>query len=225
MLISHPKQFRPHRVSQNVSTLDLMPTLVDLIGSKLIPGLPMDGLSLIPHLYGGLGGHDTAFAEYMGEGTISPLMMIRRGEWKYITCPSDPPQLFNLVKDPLEVNNLATSTDGETQAIFAAFEAEAKAKWNFSKITNDVLQCQRQRRFVWTALTQGRFESWDWKGDDDGRTKYIRSQTPLDELERRARYPIVGNIPTQLAVTKDAKVVALQPKRLVEIASQAVHYR
>lgn len=225
MLISHPKQFTPHRVSQNVSTLDLMPTLVELVGANLIPGLPMDGLSLMPHLYGGSGGHDTVFAEYMGEGTVAPLMMIRRGEWKYITCPVDPPQLFNLRRDPLEAVNLASSQDAPTQAILKAFEKEANAKWDFDKITQDVLTCQRRRRFVWSALTKGRFESWDWKGHEDGRTKYIRSQTPLDELERRARYPMHSNIPTQIHVTNQAEVVCLQPKRLVEIASDAVHYR
>jgi len=190
MLISHPKQFKPHRVSQSVSTLDLMPTLVDLVGSKLVPGLPMDGQSVMPHLYGS-GGHDNVFAEYMGEGTIAPLMMIRRGPWKYVTCPSDPPQLFNLVQDPHEMVNLATSTDPDTLKVFKSLEAEANAKWDFGTITDNVLVCQRQRRLVWSALQQGRFESWDWKGDsrDDGRLKYIRSQIPLDTLERKARYP------------------------------------
>lgn len=191
MLISHPKQFKPHRVSQSVSTLDLMPTLVELVGSQVLPGLPLDGQSVLPHLYG-TGGHDNVFAEYMGEGTIAPLMMIRRGAWKYVTCPTDPPQLFNLINDPLEKVNLATSHDADVEKVFRAFEAEAKAKWDFEKITNSVLVTQRQRRLVWSALQKGRFESWDWKGDsrDDGRLKYIRSQMPLDDLERKARFPV-----------------------------------
>lgn len=224
MLISHPKQFNPHRVSQNVSTLDLMPTLVDLIGAKLIPGLPVDGVSLIPHLYG-IGGHDTVFAEYMGEGTAAPLMMIRRGDWKYVTCPVDPPQLFNLRKDPKELENLATSQDPETRAVFNAFEAEASKKWDFNAITQDVLHTQRQRRFVWSALTQGRFESWDWKGDEDGRTKYIRSQIPLDELERKARYPIHSTVPAEISVTSKAELTIRQPPHLVDLATEPVHYR
>lgn len=227
MLISHPKQFKPHRVPQSVSTLDLMPTLVELIGSKLQPGLPMDGMSLMPHLYGSGGGHDNVFAEYMGEGTVAPLMMIRRGDWKYINCPVDPPQLFNLAKDPLETNNLATSTDEENRRVFAAFDKEAHKKWDFKKITDDVLMCQRQRRLVWSALTKGRFESWDWKGDsrDDGRLKYIRSQIPLDDLERKARYPLNSTIPTKVTITKDAHVNVVQPKQLQEMASEPVHYR
>ena len=130
LLVRHAKQFSPHRVSQSVSTLDILPTLVDLVGTKLIPTLPMDGLSLLTHLYGGSGGHDNVFAEYMGEGTISPLMMIRRGPWKYITCPADPPQLFNLVKDPEELVNLAESTDPETKKVFEQFTTEANQKWD-----------------------------------------------------------------------------------------------
>jgi hypothetical protein len=198
---------------------------VELIGSKLVPGLPMDGSSLMPHLYGVDGGHDTVFAEYMGEGTAAPLMMIRRGDWKYITCPIDPPQLFNLRTDPHERENLANSEDIRTQAVFKAFELEASKKWDFKKITDEVLKCQRQRRLVWSALSKGRFESWDWNPIDDGRVKYIRSQTPLDELERKARYPMHTNIPAQITVNKKAEAVVLQPKRLTELASEPVHYR
>jgi len=58
LLVRHTKQFMPHHVPQNVSTLDILPTLVDLVGTSLIPSLPMDGKSLLPHLYGGTNGHD-----------------------------------------------------------------------------------------------------------------------------------------------------------------------
>lgn len=200
LMVSHPAQFKPHRVSQNVSTLDILPTLADLVGAKLVPGLPMDGISMLPHLYGGQG-HDTVFAEYMGEGTIAPMMMIRRGNWKYIACPADPPLLYNLAKDPKELKNLAVSADPDDKAVFEAFEAEAAAKWNYKQITADVLACQRRRRFVWDALQQGRFESWDWRGDenDDGRNKFIRSQMPLDDLELRARFPAAAPVPPPAA--------------------------
>jgi Choline sulfatase enzyme C terminal len=122
---------------------------------------------------------------------------------------------------------LATSIDQATKQVFQAFEKEAYAKWDFKKITEDVVLCQRQRRFVWQALTKGRFESWDWKGDikDDGRYKYIRSQTPLDELERKTRYPVHSNVPTISCVAKDAKMVTMQPKRLQEIASEPTRFR
>lgn len=196
MLFSYPKQWAPHRVPQSVSTLDILPTLVDIVGSKLIPNLPMDGVSMHPHLKG-QDSHDNVFAEYMGEGTVAPLMMIRRGPWKYITCPVDPDLFYNLADDPDEINNLATSTDPETKKVYDAFVAEAKAKWNMDAITKDVVTRQRTRRFCFSALKQGKWTSWDYNVEDDSRDKYIRSHMDLDDLERRARYPIVdanGNI-------------------------------
>ncbi|KXJ86244.1 choline-sulfatase [Microdochium bolleyi] len=199
LLISHPSRFEAHRVTQNVSTLDILPTLCDLVGTKPVSGLPMDGISMLPHLEG-REGHDTVIAEYTGEGTISPLMMIRRGPWKYVTCPTDPPQLFNLERDPHELINLAqlvrkkqllTVEEEEARAVFDNFEAEAAERWDFDAITKQVFQSQRTRRLVWGALNVGKFTPWDYNPDDNGVNKYIRSFMPLDDLERRARYPAV----------------------------------
>lgn len=180
LLVSYPQWFEPRRVKENVSTLDILPTMCDLVGTKPFAALPMDGTSLYPHLKGGEG-HDEAIAEYTGEGTISPLMMIKRGNWKYITCPSDGSQLYDLGADPLEIHDLAKvlkKTEGvspdpyaEARAVFESFEAEAKSKWDFEKITEEVLHSQRKRRLVWTALKKGRFTSWDFNPQDDGREK------------------------------------------------------
>lgn len=178
MLISYPKWFTPHRVKENVSTLDILPTMCDLVGTKPDPQLPMDGISMMPHLLG-QGGHDTVIAEYTGEGTIAPLMMIRRGPWKYTTCPTDGSQLFNLENDPYELNDLAKglskkrinlgAEDQKVKEVFDAFEAEAKERWDFDAITKDVLVSQRQRKLVWKALKIGQFTSWDHNPNDDGR--------------------------------------------------------
>ena len=100
-------------------------------------------------------------------------------------------QLYNLSVDPKELTNLATSDDSETKAIFKAFQQEASAKWDFDAITQDVLKRQRQRRLCYSALKQGQWTSWDYHVDDDSRNKYIRSHMDLDDLERRARFPIV----------------------------------
>lgn len=190
MLFSYPKQFHPHHVPQNVSTLDILPTLTEFVGGQLDPRLPMDGVSLIPHLKN-QDSHDTVFAEYMGEGTVAPMMMIRRGAWKYVTCPADPDMLFNLKDDPKELKNLANSEDPDTKAMYDSFVAESKARWNMESITADVQRRQRQRIFAHRALKQGRWTPWDYKVPDDSQNKYIRSHMELDDLERRARFPIV----------------------------------
>ena len=205
MLFSYPKLWKPKHVKESVSTCDILPTLVDIVGSRLIPGFPMDGISCMPHLIG-LKGHDNVFAEYMGEGTIAPMMMIRRGPWKYITCPADPDLLYNLEEDPDELIDLTKSEDPKYKKVWDAFVAESKAKWDMKAITEDVLLRQRQRRFCHSALKKGMWTSWDYQVPDDSRDKYIRSHMDLDDLERRARYPIVdthGNIKVVGAMGKD----------------------
>ena len=114
LLVHAPKQFAARRVSQNVSTMDLLPTLVELAGGTLQADLPLDGRSLLAHLEGRQG-HDEVIGEYMAEGTISPLMMIRQGEWKFIYSEHDPLLLFNLRHDPQERENLAESAEHQSR--------------------------------------------------------------------------------------------------------------
>ena len=189
-MISYPKLFRPDYIKEHVSTLDILPTLVDLVSGKVDERLPIDGTSLLPQL-NGQRGNDTVFGEYMGEGTISPLMMIRRGPWKFVCCPVDPTQLFNLDYDPKELHNLATSDDPMVRQVHDAFAKEAEERWNFKMIHAQVLKSQRSRRVCWDALQQGRFTSWDYQPPQKAHDQFIRSTIPLDELEIRARYPPV----------------------------------
>lgn len=156
--------------------MDILPTLVDLVGGEMDTRLPMDGHSLLPYLSGTQSrkntGEDTVYGEYAGEGTIAPIMMIRRGPWKFVTCPADPYQLFNLGNDPKElVNLMQKEQDPHTREIADAFIAEAHARWDFPAIHAEVLKSQRTRRLCWDALRQGRFESWDYQPRDDAREK------------------------------------------------------
>jgi len=171
--------------------MDLLPTFVDLVGGQLDRRIHLDGRSFYGALTGTSAPVDEVFGEYMGESTISPLMMIRRGRYKYVVCLADPPQLFDLVSDPKELTNIAASSDPKISAVSRAFAAQAGAKWDLEKIHNDVLESQRRRRLVWGALQKGRFEAWDYEPPAEAKNKYIRSTIPLDDLERRARYPPV----------------------------------
>ncbi len=162
LLVSYPRLFDPMTVNQSVSNIDILPTLVDMVNGRLDTRLPMDGNSLLPYLHGYPPVDDSVYGEYCGEGTIAPLMMIRRGAWKLIVCPTDPPQLFNLHSDPKELFNLATSSKPQTQAVFTAFMREAHERCDFKAIYAEVLKSQRTRRVCWDALKQGRFESWDY---------------------------------------------------------------
>ncbi|SDI58484.1 choline-sulfatase [Pseudomonas panipatensis] len=186
LLIHAPQRFAARRVSESVSTLDLLPTLVELAGGELPAELALDGQSLLAHLQG-QGGHDQVIGEYTAEGTLSPLMMIRRGAYKFIYSEQDPCLLYDLRNDPHELENLAGSA--QHQALLQAFLAEARERWDIPAITARVLASQRRRRFVADALSRGKRTSWDHQPFVDASQQYMRNHIDLDDLERRARYP------------------------------------
>jgi choline-sulfatase len=173
-------------VANSVSTIDLLPTFVEMAGSQVDARLPLDGRSLMDHLQG-QGGHDEAIGEYMAEGSKTPLMMIRRGTWKFIYSQDDLCMLFNLQTDPDELRNLAN--EPAHQAMLEAFLAEAEKRWDLPALHQKVLDSQRRRRLVYSALTKGKLTSWDHQPWVDASQQYMRNHIDLDDLERRARYP------------------------------------
>jgi choline-sulfatase len=173
-------------VAGSVSTIDLLPTFVEWAASQVDPMLPLDGRSLMGHLQG-TGGHDEVFGEYMAEGSKTPLVMIRRGPWKFIYSQDDICMLFNLQSDPDELSNLADVP--AHSAILQAFLAETAARWDLPALHQQVLGSQRRRRLVYSALTKGKLKSWDHQPFVDGSQQYMRNHIDLDDLERRARFP------------------------------------
>ena len=124
LIVHAPGQFKAAHVSASVSHLDLLPTLVELGRGTPRPAWPdtLDGRSLVPHPRGEPHAHDEAIGEYLAEGAIAPIVMLRRDDFKFIHTPSDPDQLFNVTEDPLERSNLATLPDYAARV--AAFREE-----------------------------------------------------------------------------------------------------
>jgi choline-sulfatase len=202
LMVHAPGRFAAQRVGASVSLVDILPTLVDIAheGDAPTPPEPIDGRSLWPHLMG-QGGHDEVIGEYLGEGAIAPLVMLRRGPWKFVHSPVDPDQLYHLPTDPHETRNLATDSvvPGQTHTsappphteVLAAFRAEVAARWDLPALEARVLASQRRRQFLAEAQSQGRVSHWDHQPPRDASQQYMRNHIDLDDLEARARFPAV----------------------------------
>jgi choline-sulfatase len=190
LIIARPGRFAPRRVASSVSLVDLMPTLIDLAGGNAQSlGIGVDGRTLAPHLRGA-GGHDEAIGEYLAEGSIAPMVMIRRGAYKFTHSPVDPDQLFDLSHDPGERDNLADNPS--YAALIADFRAEVGKRWDLVELDERVRDSQRRRRLVDAALNKGKIQAWDFQPFQKASRQYVRNSMDLDDLEARARFPPVA---------------------------------
>ena len=186
MIVHAPGRFAARRVAASVSLVDLLPTMMDLAGATPAFAAPIAGRSLAPHLRGEAG-PDGVVGEYLAEGAIAPIVMLRQGRWKFVHCPADPDQLYDMEADPEELHNLAARPDSaETVADFRAQIAE---RWDLSRLAEQVLDSQSRRRFVARALSQGTHTAWDHQPFQDASQLYMRNTIKLDDLEARARFP------------------------------------
>ncbi|KKY17499.1 putative choline sulfatase [Phaeomoniella chlamydospora] len=257
LLVHYPQKFAPKHVKESVSTMDLLPTFVDFVGGSVEPELPLDGVSLLPYIDESEGQKlDTVVGEYMGEATLAPVIMIRRGKWKWIYSPIDPPQLYDVESDPQENVNLAANysnslpsvtgintaakdstnpfseltaklapgihkgsppsrflapnanppsppitpqipTDSlDLPSVIQSFLTETAQRWDFERITADVIRSQRYRRMVHGALIKGEHTVWDYTVPSDGSKTYVRNMgrghEALEDFEVTSRWPRVA---------------------------------
>lgn len=182
MIIHAPHRFTPATVTATTSLLDVAPTLLDLAGVE-VPEV-MDGATLIP-LAEGMSEDRTVLGEYLGEGAISPILMIRRDDHKFVWCEPDPAQLYDLAADPHELRNLAE--EAEAAPIVAALTAEVHERWDPAALNAQVRANQRARAVVDRALRQGRYASWDFQPAVDATNQYMRNHLDLNEVESSRR--------------------------------------
>jgi len=118
---------RGKRISGPVSTVDLAPTILDLLA---LPALPdAQGASLVPRIEGRDGDSDgVVFGEsFMPriEFGWSELRMARDARFKYIQAPRE--ELYDLVDDPHELENLASVEVERARRMAATLEAWVEA--------------------------------------------------------------------------------------------------
>ena len=81
--------------------------------------------------------------EYAAEASHAPMVCVRKDQWKYIFCSLDPEQLFDLDKDPNELDNLIENTD--YKSTIQSFRDTIGSTWNLDRFDRDVRESQAHR--------------------------------------------------------------------------------
>ncbi len=196
LIVHNPQQFNAREVTQPVAQVDVTPTLLDLAQrfNAVEPPQaidPLNGRSLVP-LCDGNDREDpnACISEYLAEGTGAPMLMIRRGSYKFISCMTDPDQLFDLATDPNEQLNLANDAATERQqALLAGFREEAERHWDAEALRQRVIADQQRRRVLHAALRIGQYTAWDYNPVSNAAEQYTRSHMDLTRHDIQSRFP------------------------------------
>ncbi|MGB8812608.1 MAG: choline-sulfatase, partial [Paracoccaceae bacterium] len=177
----------PGQIDTPVCTIDVLPTLCDLAGISMTDIASWtDGETLVPLAHGQPRTSPVAM-EYAAEGSITPMVALRMGQWKYTRCTADPEQLFNLATDPDETTNLATTPAHSDTLI--QFRTMADARWNLALYDAEVRQSQARRWIVYEALRNGNYYPWDYQPLQKASERYMRNHMDLNILEDSKRFP------------------------------------
>ena len=185
LIVRAPGRYEPRRVKTLSSLLDITPTLIELAGANIADEL--DGHSLVPQLEGTEDHERVIEGEYLGEGAIAPIVMLRSGNLKYIYSEPDGEQLFDLATDAHELTNLAASED--FSATLDEFRRVRESRWDLSAIRDAVFASQAARRTVHDSLMKGRYSAWDFQPTNDATNQYMRNHLDLNEVEAGRRAP------------------------------------
>ena len=177
----------PRRVSETVSLVDLYPTLLEMaeLDDWRSVQETVDGDSL-----GGLmrgerdGWKNYALSEYYSEGVCQPMRMAVRDELKYVYVHEEQPQLFDLRRDPKELENRVGDPDyGER---LGDLERLVHDGWDGGRMRARVIESQGRRRAVNEAMAQGAAACWDVRPQIDAREQYVR-RLDAQETSRQRR--------------------------------------
>ncbi|MFT5294306.1 MAG: arylsulfatase A-like enzyme [Colwellia sp.] len=107
-IVKWPGKIAAKSTSDHISAFwDMMPTFCELAGGKSCP--KTDGISMVNELKGqdDQQQHQSLYWEF-NEGK-GPLQALRKGDWKLVKRYKKPAELYNIVQDKGEANNIALS--------------------------------------------------------------------------------------------------------------------
>ncbi len=193
LIIRNPERFNPGRIRENVSLIDLMPTLMETASDTALNTLvdTLDGKSLYQSLTASNGHRgdtldDIALSEFAADGSTGPSKMVKKGDWKYMYLEGEDELLYNTTDDPNEINNRLT--DPDAASTLAELRDICFNNWD-PDYWRATIASDQQRRLLIHNVTDGEPSYVPLIRQFDER-RYIRNAGAAD-TKARARLPYV----------------------------------
>ncbi len=129
MIAAGPGIPKGKRVKTGTNLIDLAATAIDVTGvhdGQARSVFPGESLRLIAMKEDDR--NRTVFSEYHDGGSTTGTFMVRWDEWKFVYYVGHDPQLFNLINDPHELNNLAYKGVSDPEILTAWKEGERRLR-------------------------------------------------------------------------------------------------
>jgi tetratricopeptide (TPR) repeat protein len=147
LIIRFPEnKFQGSVITNQVRSIDIMPTILNMLGGRSPESV--QGESMLPLILGKQGGEalsaysETYWPRY--HYGWSELKSLRKGQYKFIDAPK--PELYDILEDPGELNNLVNKKAAlghemkrELEALIDRYSAEGIEDAGPAKIDNDSL--------------------------------------------------------------------------------------
>ena len=132
------------------------------------------------------------------EGLAEPALMLRKGRYKYIHCNRQTQLLFDVESDPHELR--IWPGEPAHAAKLAELGGLVARRWDFDRLTREILLSQRRRNLIQRSVLAGRYPAWDFQPFEDATRVYYRARDGGDwHAAEAARFPAVQ-------VTKDERI-------------------
>jgi choline-sulfatase len=174
LIVGHP-ELTPARIADNVSLVDLLPTLLSIAGDEAGDSLvePIDGNSLWPMISApGNARGLPVYCENLADSATTPLLMVKSGNLKYVHSAVDPHQLFDLSNDANEQVNLIDHPDYAADA--ARLADLVQQQWDVEDLNRQILLSQHRRLFLREVLSRGQWADWDYMPADQQAAHCLR---------------------------------------------------
>lgn len=130
-----------------ISTMDLLPTFVEAAGGNTDTLAHLDGVDILPYINGGKTGRPHQQLFWKKETRAA----LRDGDWKLLRYTDRPAELYNIVEDEEEHNNLASEYPEKVRTMFKQiYEWEMtleRPRWllhrKYEKVDNDRMDMYR----------------------------------------------------------------------------------